>query len=134
MLSAAIAVSPNPAVPRCWTKSEQLTVASDSVNGPLIGVIDASGEALAKEGAVAVSSLEDMVAKMTAPRAIWVMLPAGKITEDTIVELTKLLARDDIIIDGGNTFWRDDVRRAKTLKERAIHYVDVGTSGGVWGL
>jgi 6-phosphogluconate dehydrogenase len=62
------------------------------------------------------------------------MLPAGKITEDTIVELAKLLARDDIIIDGGNTFWKDDVRRAKMLKERGMHYVDVGTSGGVWGL
>ena len=62
------------------------------------------------------------------------MLPAGKITEDTIRQLGKLLDAGDIIIDGGNTFWKDDIRRAKMLKERSIHYVDVGTSGGVWGL
>ena len=62
------------------------------------------------------------------------MLPAGKITEDVIGELAKLLAAGDIVLDGGNTFWRDDIRRAKMLKERNIHHVDVGTSGGVWGL
>ena len=90
--------------------------------------------ALGRDGAIGAKGLDTLVRQLRAPRAIWVMLPAGEITEDTIVELAKLLARDDIIIDGGNTFWKDDVRRAKMLKERAIHYVDVGTSGGVWGL
>ena len=87
--------------------------------------------ALGRDGAVGAEGLDTLVRQLRAPRAIWVMLPAGKITEDTIVELAKLLARDDIIIDGGNTFWKDDVRRAKMLKERGMHYVDVGTSGGV---
>ena len=90
--------------------------------------------ALSRDGAIGAKGLDTLVRQLRAPRAIWVMLPAGEITEDTIVELAKLLARDDIIIDGGNQFWKDDVRRAKMLKERAIHYVDVGTSGGVWGL
>jgi 6-phosphogluconate dehydrogenase len=90
--------------------------------------------ALGRDSAIGAKGLDTLVSQLRAPRAIWVMLPAGEITEDTIVELAKLLARDDIIIDGGNTFWKDDVRRAKMLKERAIHYVDVGTSGGVWGL
>jgi 6-phosphogluconate dehydrogenase len=90
--------------------------------------------ALGRDGAVGAEGLDTFVRQLRAPRAIWVMLPAGKITEDTIVELAKLLARDDIIIDGGNTFWKDDVRRAKMLKEHGMHYVDVGTSGGVWGL
>jgi 6-phosphogluconate dehydrogenase len=86
--------------------------------------------ALGRDGAIGAAGLDALVRQL--PRAIWLMLPAGKITEDTVVELAKLLAPDDIIIDGGNTFWKDDVRRAKMLKERAIHYVDVGTSGGVW--
>ena len=106
-------------------------------NGHEAVVFDHDANAVAVlgcDGAIGAKGLDTLVSQLRAPRAIWVMLPAGKITEDTIVELTKLLARDDIIIDGGNTFWRDDVRRAKTLKERAIHYVDVGTSGGVWGL
>ena len=92
------------------------------------------GEALAKEGAVAASSLEDMVAKLAAPRAIWVMLPAGAATESTIDALTKLLASGDAVIDGGNSFWRDDIRRGKALAAQGLHYLDVGTSGGVWGL
>jgi 6-phosphogluconate dehydrogenase len=89
---------------------------------------------LAAEGAVASTSLEDWARKLAAPRTIWVMLPAGKITEDTIAALSKTLEAGDTIIDGGNTFWQDDVRRARDLKERDIHYLDVGTSGGVWGL
>ena len=92
------------------------------------------GEALAKEGATAAASLEDMVAKLQGPRALWVMLPAGAPTESTIETLSGLLAKGDAIIDGGNTFWRDDIRRGKTLKEKGLHYIDVGTSGGVWGL
>jgi 6-phosphogluconate dehydrogenase len=89
---------------------------------------------LAGEGATGANSLEDLVKKLKAPRAVWVMLPAGAITESTIETLATLLAPGDVIIDGGNTFWQDDVRRGKTLAARKIDYVDVGTSGGVWGL
>ena len=85
-------------------------------------------------GAEGASGLKDMVDKLSAPRAVWVMLPAGKITEDTIAELGGLLSSGDTIIDGGNTFYKDDIRRAKSLKEKGITYVDCGTSGGVWGL
>eukprot|EP01037_Dinobryon_pediforme_P014819 gene14819-14953_t len=93
-----------------------------------------AGIALAQEGATNTESLADLVAKMSAPRAIWVMLPAGAITEDTILQLSTLLAPGDIIIDGGNTFWKDDIRRAKMLNDKGLNHVDVGTSGGVWGL
>jgi 6-phosphogluconate dehydrogenase len=89
---------------------------------------------LAADGSVGTGSLEEFVSKLEKPRTIWVMLPAGKITEDTIAQLAKLMEAGDVIIDGGNTFWQDDVRRGMTLKERGLHYVDVGTSGGVWGL
>src|SRR5438477_7161803 len=89
--------------------------------------------AIAAEGADGAGALEDFVRKLQKPRTAWVMLPAGKITEVTIEALSKLMDRGDVIIDGGNTFWQDDVRRGKALKERGIHYVDVGTSGGVWG-
>jgi 6-phosphogluconate dehydrogenase len=90
--------------------------------------------AVAGEGAAGASDLEDFVSKLEKPRAIWIMLPAGQITESTIDTIAKLLDRDDVVIDGGNTFWQDDIRRARTLREKGIHYVDVGTSGGVWGL
>ncbi len=89
---------------------------------------------LTGDGATASASLDDLVKKLRAPRTVWVMLPSGKITEDTIAALGKSLQRGDTIIDGGNTFWQDDIRRAKALQEFGIHYVDVGTSGGVWGL
>ncbi|MBX9710607.1 MAG: decarboxylating 6-phosphogluconate dehydrogenase [Xanthobacteraceae bacterium] len=88
---------------------------------------------LATHGAGPSSSLDDLVGKLKAPRTIWIMLPAGKITEDTILTLAKSLQSGDTIIDGGNTFWQDDVRRAQTLKQQGIHYIDVGTSGGIWG-
>jgi 6-phosphogluconate dehydrogenase len=88
----------------------------------------------AMAGAEPASSLQDMVAKLAAPRAIWVMLPAGKITEDAIAQLGELLSSGDAVIDGGNTFYKDDVRRAKALKAKNISYIDCGTSGGVWGL
>jgi 6-phosphogluconate dehydrogenase len=85
-------------------------------------------------GSTGATSLKDMVAKLEAPRAIWVMLPAGKITDDTVFALGDLLAAGDVVIDGGNTFYKDDIRRAKELKKKNIAYVDCGTSGGVWGL
>lgn len=92
------------------------------------------GQALAAEGAVLASDLKDMVAKLAAPRAIWVMLPAGKITEGTLAELSGLVGAGDVLIDGGNAFWKDDVRRGRELAAKGIHYMDVGTSGGVHGL
>ena len=92
-------------------------------------------DTLAKQGATAVGSLDDVVKTLSAkPRAIWVMLPAGKITEETVERLGGLLEPDDIIIDGGNSFYKDDVKRAKQLSKRGIRYVDCGTSGGVWGI
>ncbi len=90
--------------------------------------------ALEKEGATGAASLEELVQKMTAPRAIWIMVPAGQATEDTVVNLSKLLAPGDTIIDGGNSHYKDDVRRAETLKEQGITYLDCGTSGGIWGV
>ncbi len=91
-------------------------------------------EALARERATPASSLADLVKRLKTPRTVWVMLPAGNITEDTIRELATLLQKGDTIIDGGNTFYRDDIRRAQTLAKQGLHYVDCGTSGGVWGL
>jgi 6-phosphogluconate dehydrogenase len=91
-------------------------------------------DALRSEGATGTAGLEKLVGALRAPRAVWVMLPAGKITEDTIGQLGGLLQAGDVVLDGGNTFWKDDIRRAAMLKERGIHHVDVGTSGGVWGL
>lgn len=88
----------------------------------------------ATEGATGAATVQDFVARLERPRTAWVMLPAGTITEDMIDALSKLMEPGDVIIDGGNTFWQDDVRRGKALKERGIHYVDVGTSGGIWGI
>ena len=90
--------------------------------------------ALAQEGATAAGSLAEMVERLDRPRVFWVMLPAGDPTEATIAEIASLAAPGDIIIDGGNTFYKDDIRRAKALREQDVHYLDVGTSGGVWGL
>jgi 6-phosphogluconate dehydrogenase len=90
---------------------------------------------LGQEGATPAASVADLVSKLThTPRAIWVMLPAGAITEGTVEELGGLLAKGDIIIDGGNSYYKDDIRRGKALAPKGIHYVDAGTSGGVWGL
>jgi 6-phosphogluconate dehydrogenase len=91
-------------------------------------------DTLAKEGATGASDLGDLVAKLDAPRVVWLMLPAGKITEDTLTDLQRILKADDVVIDGGNSFYKDDIRRAAQLREIGVHYVDVGTSGGVWGL
>jgi 6-phosphogluconate dehydrogenase len=89
---------------------------------------------LATEGAIAAFELTSLVSQLAKPRAIWLMLPAGAPTEQAIEQLAELLEPDDILIDGGNTHYIDDLRRAQELKVKGIHYVDVGTSGGVWGL
>jgi 6-phosphogluconate dehydrogenase len=86
------------------------------------------------EGAAGATSLDDFVGKLTRPRTAWVMVPAGDPTEHTVMELARRMASGDIIIDGGNSYFKDDVRRAKALKEKGIRYLDVGTSGGVWGI
>jgi 6-phosphogluconate dehydrogenase len=88
----------------------------------------------AGHGATGVSSLEELVEQLEPPRAVWVMVPAGDPTEQTVRKLGELLDQGDVVIDGGNTRWTDDVRRGKELAARGIDYVDVGTSGGVWGL
>ena len=90
-------------------------------------------KALEADGAQGAESLADFVSKLETPRAIWIMVPAG-IVEQTLTQLRPLLSADDIIIDGGNSYYRDDITRANDLKPFGIHYVDVGTSGGVWGL
>jgi 6-phosphogluconate dehydrogenase len=87
---------------------------------------------LAKAGATATASLAELVAKLEAPRVIWIMVPAA-VVDSTVAEVAPLLASGDVIIDGGNSYYHDDIRRSATLGKRGIHYVDVGTSGGVWG-
>ncbi|MFJ7885461.1 phosphogluconate dehydrogenase (NAD(+)-dependent, decarboxylating) [Pseudomonas sp. NPDC096917] len=107
------------------------------LNGHTTVVFDRNTDfvsALEKDGATGVVDLPALVAGLAKPRAVWVMLPSGAPTEDTIDTLSQLLDADDIIIDGGNTFYKDDIRRSKALAEKGIRYVDVGTSGGVWGL
>jgi 6-phosphogluconate dehydrogenase len=89
--------------------------------------------ALASDGAVAAISLADFIAKLASPRAIWLMVPAA-VVDSTLVELSALLQPGDIIIDGGNSYYIDDIRRAAALTANGIHYVDVGTSGGIWGM
>jgi 6-phosphogluconate dehydrogenase len=89
---------------------------------------------LASEGATGATSLDEFARTLTRPRAAWVMVPAGNPTEQTVMALADRMQAGDIIIDGGNSYFKDDVRRAKTLKERGILYVDVGTSGGIWGV
>jgi len=91
-------------------------------------------EKLVADGATGATSLADMVAKLREPRAAWCMVPSGDATENTVMELAKSMRAGDIIIDGGNSYYKDDVRRAATLKKNDVRYVDVGTSGGVWGL
>jgi 6-phosphogluconate dehydrogenase len=105
--------------------------------GHTVVVSDLSADAvksLAGEGAVPSSSLTDLVGKLTAPRAAWIMVPSGDPTEKTVQALLADMQAGDIIIDGGNSYFKDDVRRSKLCAAKGIHYVDVGTSGGVWGL
>src|SRR5215813_3311540 len=105
-------------------------------NGHTCVVFDRSQEAvvqLVKEKAVGANSLADFVKKLDSPRVVWLMVPAA-VVDDTIKDLLPLLEAGDILIDGGNSYYIDDIRRAKELAEKKIHYADVGTSGGVWGL
>ena len=89
---------------------------------------------ISSEGATGVSTLDDLVARLEQPRTAWVMVPAGEATEQVVMELAKRMSRGDVIIDGGNSFYKDDVRRKKMVEPQGIHYIDAGTSGGVWGL
>jgi len=87
-----------------------------------------------KSGASGASTLKDLVKQLTPPRTVWIMVPAGEATQSTVDELAKLLSPDDAIVDGGNSRWTDDKLRSAALRKKKIHYIDVGTSGGVWGL
>ncbi len=105
--------------------------------GHTLVVSDLSADAvkgLAGEGATGSSSLDDLISKLTPPRAVWIMVPAGGPTETTVQKLAAKMQSGDAIIDGGNSYYKDDVRRAGELKSKGIHYIDVGTSGGVWGI
>src|SRR5947209_966335 len=93
----------------------------------------ASVQALTKEGATGAASLDDFVAKLTPPRAVWLMVPAA-IVDKMLPDLVSRLQTDDILIDGGNSYYIDDIRRSNDIHPKGIHYLDVGTSGGVWGL
>src|SRR6185437_9230239 len=93
----------------------------------------AAVKSLAGEGMSAATGLDALMKQLAKPRAVWLMLPSGDVTENAIEQLSTLLDRGDVIIDGGNTFYKDDIRRAKALEAKDLHYVDCGTSGGVWG-
>jgi 6-phosphogluconate dehydrogenase len=111
---------------RRWLRNGHRVVIHNRSRGPI--------DEIAGEGGVAAYALEELVAALTPPRAVWVMLPAGDVTQQTIDALTGLLAPGDTIIDGGNTNFHDDIRRAEALKAHGLHYIDQGTSGGIWGL
>jgi len=100
-------------------------------------VYDRSPESVAKlagEGATGAKTLDEFIAKLKTPRAAWIMVPAGEATEQTVTALAQRMEAGDTIIDGGNSYYKDDVRRAATLKKQGLHYLDVGTSGGIWGV
>ena len=94
----------------------------------------ASVERATKEGALPAKSLEEVIAKLVPPRHVWLMIPSGAPVTETIGALTPLLEQDDAIIDGGNSYYRDSIRRAEELSEKGLHFIDCGTSGGIWGL
>ncbi|MBI4242085.1 MAG: 6-phosphogluconate dehydrogenase, partial [Candidatus Rokubacteria bacterium] len=105
--------------------------------GHRIVAFDRGAEAVQRavaKGAAGVGSPEELVKVLSPPRAVWVMVPAGPPTEETVQALGRLLSRDDTIIDGGNSYFKDDSRRAEELKPKGVHYLDAGTSGGIWGL
>ena len=89
---------------------------------------------LVAEGAIGAFSLEEVIQKLESPRIVWLMLPAGRVVDDTIEKFSSILSAEDILIDGGNSFYKDDIRRAKMLSKKKIHYLDAGVSGGIWGL
>jgi 6-phosphogluconate dehydrogenase len=109
-----------------WLRGGHRVVAHNRSRGPI--------DELASKGADPAYSIEELVSKLQAPRAVWIMLPAGDVTEQMIGTLIPLLEAGDTIIDGGNTNFNDDIRRAAMLKEHGLNYIDQGTSGGVWGL
>jgi 6-phosphogluconate dehydrogenase len=109
-----------------WVRNGHRVVAHNRSRGPI--------DELASKGAEPAYSIEELVGKLQAPRAVWIMLPAGDVTEQMIQTLIPLLSPGDTIIDGGNTNFNDDIRRANMLKEHRLNYIDQGTSGGVWGL
>ncbi|HMQ33498.1 MAG TPA: decarboxylating 6-phosphogluconate dehydrogenase [Chloroflexaceae bacterium] len=109
-----------------WLRGGHRVVGYNRSRGPV--------DELAAKGMAPAASVEELVSAMAAPRAIWIMLPAGQVTEQTITDLIPLLDPGDTIIDGGNTNFNDDQRRAATLKEHGLNYIDQGTSGGIWGL
>jgi 6-phosphogluconate dehydrogenase len=105
--------------------------------GHRVAVFDRNAELIQQahqQGCIAATSLADLVAKLTPPRAVWIMVPSGNPTEETVWNLAEHLQSQDVMIDGGNTRFHDDVRRAAKLREKGIQYIDAGTSGGVWGL
>jgi 6-phosphogluconate dehydrogenase len=106
-------------------------------DGHRVVVFDVSEDAIRaaeKIGAVGTRTLETMITNLTAPRVVWVMVPSGMITDDTILELATRLSKGDIIIDGGNSNYKDSIRRAAEVAKKGLHFLDVGTSGGIWGL
>jgi 6-phosphogluconate dehydrogenase len=109
-----------------WVRNGHRVVAHNRSRGPI--------DELASKGAEPAYSIEELVGKLQAPRAVWIMLPAGDVTEQMIQTLIPLLEKGDTIIDGGNTNFNDDIRRANMLKQHGLNYIDQGTSGGVWGL
>jgi len=109
-----------------WVRNGHRVVAHNRSRGPV--------DELAGKGAEPAYSIEELVGKLQAPRAVWIMLPAGDVTEQMIQTLIPLLEKGDTIIDSGNTNFNDDIRRANMLKEHGLNYIDQGTSGGVWGL
>lgn len=109
-----------------WLRAGHRVVVHNRSRGPI--------DELAARGAEPAYSLDELIEKLTPPRAIWVMLPSGNVTQMMIDNLAEKLSPGDVVIDGGNTFYKDDLRRAEQLKQRGIFYVDQGTSGGVWGL
>src|SRR5918998_4353192 len=113
-------------VRRLVQSGEHRVVAGNRSPGPV--------DELVSEGAVGAYSMEELVEKLTTPRVIWVMVPSGDVTEQTLLKFADMMDEGDILIDGGNSYFRDSVRRAEMLRERGLRFLDAGTSGGVWGL